>query len=80
MKTRAQLTNAIDRLHKQADDLRLCIGLGADDDYEALDDALAKIDRLEAKLADHDARQAVWRARHIAGLINYRARMKQAVA
>lgn len=73
MKTRQQLTNAIDRLHKQADDLRLCIGLGADDDYEALDDVLARIDRLEA-------RQAVWRARHIAGLINYRARMKQAVA
>lgn len=78
MTTRYQLTSAIDRLHKEADDIRLCIGLGdnSDDQHAALDTILDQIDRLNAKLADHDIRQAQWRAYHVAGLIRYHARMR----
>jgi len=73
MKTRTQLTQAIDRLYKQADDLRLCIGLGDDgiDQQDTLDAILARIDRLQARLADHDTRQAQWRAYHVRGLTRY---------
>lgn len=73
MKTRTQLTSAIDRLYKQADDLRLCIGLGDDgiDQQDELDVILARIDRLTVQLADHDARQAIWRANHVRGLTRY---------
>ena len=77
MTTRTQITTAIDRLHKEADDLRLCIGLGDDsvDQQDALDVILDQIDRIEVKLADHDIRQAQWRAYHIAGILRYRARL-----
>ena len=78
MTTRSQLTSAINRLQIEADNIRLCIGLGdnSDDQHAALDTILDQIDRLTIKLADHDKRQAQWRAYHVAGLIRYHARMR----
>lgn len=76
MKTRRQLTKALDRAYRQADAKRLCIGLGAqsEDDYSELDAILDRIEHLNQSIADHDARQAIWRRGHVAGLIDYRAR------
>ena len=78
MTTRSQLTSAINRLQIEADNIRLCIGLGdnSDDQHAALDTILDQIDRLTIKLADHDKRQAQWRAYHVAGLIRYHARAR----
>jgi hypothetical protein len=74
MKSRQQLHLALARAYHKCDDLRLCIGLGDDteDQYEALDLILDRIDRLTTAIADHDARQAQWRANHITGILKYR--------
>lgn len=73
MKSRKQLTQALGRAYRQADAIRLCIGLGdsSEDQYDALDTILDKIETLNQSIADHDRRQAVWRSNHVRGLLRY---------
>lgn len=83
MKSRKQLTQALNRAYHQADAIRLCMGLGETDEaqYDALDAILDKIESLNQQIADHDARQAQWRAYHSRQLLSYcRAKRGLAVA
>jgi len=70
MKSRKQLTQALNRAYKVSDAIRLNLGLG-DDDWDALDRALSHIDHLIEQIADHDARQAQWRSYKVGKLLAY---------
>lgn len=77
MKSRRQLAAALQRAYAASEAIRLNIGFGStlEADYAALDAIQDRIDRLEAELAEREQASALWRLRHVRGLMVYRQRL-----